>query len=214
MQSIRTIIIFLLMTFSCLASGQDKMSFSGIQFGKEYKYFIKDLKSLGFNIHLERDSEDDYFYGVCKECFLTGEIDDNPAVVHVTASHMTRVVFEAEVILREFIDQEEAVDEADRLLPQLRDEHPFRKTEVEIPGMSLIEMPGGKKRITKYLCYPVIGMRGRYYESQEKMDANDSFGSVSIKVYQNSLGHEHIVVLDYYDMAAGKLAEAESGKTH
>lgn len=66
--------------------------------------------------------------------------------------------------------------------------------------------------MTRYMCYPVGGLRLRFYEGQQQAAAKDSYGNAYFSVCQNSLGHEYIIHIRYYDRAAARIAEDESGK--
>lgn len=195
-----------------LCMGQNRVTFDGIQLGLDYKTFTKELKAKGFETHLERDGEDDLFYGVCKEGFFVGKVDGNAAAVMVRASHKTGTVFSVEVNLREFIDEAEAMEEANRLIPDEMARVPVCETETFGMNIGMIDMPGGKNRITKYMCSPVGNILLRFYENRQKVAEKDSYGLADFGVYQKSFGHEYIIHIRYYDSAAGRIAEDESGK--
>ena len=212
MRSVRTIVSVLLVCLPILGMGQCRVEFDGILLGQDYKTFTRQLKARGFTAHLERNGEDDCFYGVCKEGFFVGQVDGNTAAVLVRASHKTNTVFSVEVNLREFIDEAEALEEAKRLVADNAARVPVCETESGGMNISMIDMPGGKKHVTRYMCYPVGGLRLRFYESQQQAAVNDSYGNAYFSVCKNSLGHEYIINIKYYDRAAGRIAEGESGK--
>lgn len=212
MRSLRTIVSVLLVCLPILGMGQRRVEFDGILLGQDYKTFTRQLKARGFTAHLERNGEDDFFYGVCKEGFFVGKYDGNAAAVLVRASKKTNTVFSVEVNLREFIDEAEAMEEANRLIPDEIARVPVYETESGGMNISMIDMPGGKKHVTRYMCYPVGGLRLRFYEGQQQAAAKDSYGNAYFSVCQNSLGHEYIIHISYYDRAAARIAEDESGK--
>ena len=212
MRSLRTIVSVLLVCLPILGMGQRRVEFDGILLGQDYKTFTRQLKAKGFTTHLERKGEDDFFYGVCKEGFFVGKYDGNAAAVLVRASHKTNTVFSVEVNLREFIDEAEAMEEAKRLVADEIARVPVCETESGGMNISMIDMPGGKKHVTRYMCYPVGGLRLRFYESQQQAAVKDSYGNAYFSVCQNSLGHEYIIHISYYDRAAARIAEDESGK--
>lgn len=212
MRSVRTIISVLLVCLPMLGMGQNRVEFDGIRLGQDYKTFTRQLKARGFTTHLERNGEDDFFYGVCKEGFLVGKYDGNAAAVLVRASKKTNTVFSVEVNLREFIDEAEAMEEAKRLVADNAARVPVCETESGRMSISMIDMPGGKKHVTRYMCYPVESLRLFFYESQQQAAARDSYGNAHFSVCKNSLGHEYIINIKYYDRAAGRIAEGESGK--
>lgn len=205
----RYLLVFSFLLVSSLSFGQSRMSFHDIPLGTDYKTFVRQMKVKGFTMHLERE-EDLPFYGNCKEGFLEGTVDGNPAAVHLSASCKSQKVFQVEVALREFIDQEEALEEANRLIPALCGKFDYFTSEEYCPTISaLIEMPGGPKHITRYMCHPVGGIRIFYYASQGKVDSQEPFGCLVVVVYNNPLSDEHIVVLTYYDYASEREAEDE-----
>ena len=212
MRSVRTIISVLLVCLPMLGMGQNRVEFDGIRLGQDYKTFIRQLKARGSTAHLERNGEDVFFYGVCKEGFFVGKYDGNAAAVLVRASKKTNTVFSVEVNLREFIDEAEAMEEAKRLVADNAARVPVCETESGGMNISMIDMPGGKKHVTRYMCYPVGGLRLRFYESQQQAAVKDSYGNAYFSVCKNSLGHEYIINIKYYDRAAGRIAEDESGK--
>lgn len=212
MRSVRTIISVLLVCLPMLGMGQNRVEFDGIRLGQDYKTFTRQLKARGFTTHLERNGEDDFFYGVCKDGFFVGKYDGNAAAVLVRASKKTNTVFSVEVNLREFIDEAEAMEEAKRLVADEIARVPVCETESGGMNISMIDMPGGKKHVTWYMCYPVESLMLRFYESQQQATANDSYGNAYFSVCKNSLGHEYIINIKYYDRAAGRIAEGESGK--
>ena len=212
MRNIRTIITVLLLCLPMLGMGQTRVEFDGSRLGQDYKTFTRQLKARGFTAHLERNGEDDFFYGVCKEGFFVGKYDGNAAAVLVRASKKTNTVFSVEVNLREFIDEAEAMEEAKRLVADNAARVPVCETESGGMNISMIDMPGGKKHVTRYMCYPVESLMLRFYESQQQATANDSYGNAYFSVCKNSLGHEYIINIKYYDRAAARIAEDESGK--
>ena len=212
MRSVRTIISVLLVCLPMLGMGQNRVEFDGIRLGQDYKTFTRQLKARGSTAHLERNGEDDFFYGVCKEGFFVGKYDGNAAAVLVRASHKTNTVFSVEVNLREFIDEAEAMEEAKRLVADNAARVQVCETESGGMNISMIDMPGGKKHVTWYMCYPVESLMLRFYESQQQATANDSYGNAYFSVCKNSLGHEYIINIKCYDRAAGRTAEGESGK--
>lgn len=214
MKRIIALLIAILLILPVICHGQGRVMFDGIPLGTDYKTFVKALKARGFEAHLERNGEEHIFYGVCKEGFFVGEVDGNPAAIKVIASHKTETVFSVDVNLRRFIDIEEAVEAADRLLADERAKVPVYKSELYRTGLdiSFVDMPGGEKRVTKYMCYPKAGLMQRFYNRQDQVEKNESYGSMAIIIYENSLGHEYIVHVSYYDIAAGRMAESESGK--
>ena len=212
MRSVRTIISVLLVCLPMLGMGQNRVEFDGIRLGQDYKTFTRQLKARGFTAHLERNGEDDFFYGVCKEGFFVGKYDGNAAAVLVRASKKTNTVFSVEVNLREFIDEAEAMEEAKRLVADEIARVPVCETESGGMNISMIDIPGGKKHVTRYMCYPVGSLRLRFYESQQQTDPGDSYGNAHFCVCQNPLGQEYIIHIVYYDRAAARIAEDESGK--
>lgn len=212
MRSVRTIISVLLVCLPMLVNGQNMVEFEGIQLGQDYKTFTRQLKAKGFTTHLERKGEDDFFYGVCKEGFFVGKYDGNASAVLVRASHKTNTVFSVEVNLREFIDEAEAMEEAKRLVADNAARVPVCETESGGMNISMIDIPGGKRHVTRYMCYPVESLRLCFYESQQQAAARDSYGNAHFSVCKNSLRHEYILNIKYYDRAAGRIAEDESGK--
>lgn len=211
----RNILILLLSLFPLLSFGQGRVEFEGIRLGQDYRTFTRQLKSRGFTLHLEREGEDSFFYGVCREGFFVGKVDGNPAAVKVIASRKTDTVFSVEANLREFIDEAEALEEANRLIPREAAKVPVCKNETTGSNMvSIIEMPGGDKHLTKYMCYPVGCLLLRFYDSQQKLAAKDSYGMEDFEVYENPLHREYIIHIRYHDAAAARIAEDESGKDH
>ncbi len=205
----RYVLVFSFLLVASLTLGQNRMSFYDIPLGTDYKTFVRQMKAKGFTIHLERE-EDLPYYGNCKEGFLEGTIDGNPAAVHLSASCKLQKAFQVEAALRDFIDQEEALEEANRLIPALCGKSDYFTAEEYCPTIgALIEMPGGPKHITRYMCFPVGGIRIFYYASQIKVDLQEPFGCMDVVVYSNSLSDEHIVVLTYHDYASDMEAEYE-----
>ena len=71
-------------------------------------------------------------------------------------------------------------------------------------------MPDKRGRITRYLTYPRASVIYRFYNSKEQ--CKESYlGCVTLTIWENSLGHEHLVSLDYYDDNAARTAEIEAG---
>lgn len=192
--------------------GQNRVTFDGIQLGLDYNTFKKELKAKGFATHLERIGEASY--GVCKEGFFVGKVDGNAAAVRVMASRKTGTVFSVEVNLREFIDGAEAAEEANRLISDEMARVPVCETEDFGMNIAMIDMPGGKNHVTRYICYPVGNLILLFYESRQKAVEKCSYGEADFGVYENSLKKEYIVHIRYYDIAAGRLAEDESGKNN
>lgn len=175
-----------------------------ICFGQEtvsYKACDKMLRQQGFHKFSERDDEDNLFYGYCLDGFYSGKYDGNPAVLKVTASQNTRTVFNVELILREFVDAEEAAEAGNRLIADVGLSSQIAiPEEIELKG-TLVELPNGRKRTYKSLCFEQAGKLWRLPDGVARMT-----------VLYNNLEREYIVRLNFYDSAAGKLAEDEAGK--
>lgn len=207
--SILTHCIFLfLLPFTLVA--QNPVRYRQIPLGEDIKTTTSLLKKQGFKVVKTQTKEDDLFYGSHREVFLLGEQDGYPAVVHLEASAKTQTVFRMDVIFREFIDLDEAVEQGDRLVADEKAKNPFYKLELNQRGAGLIDMPDKRGRITRFLTYPKVSVIYRFFNSKEQRN-EDYLGCVTLTVWENSLGHEHLVSLDYYDDKAASLAEQEAG---
>ena len=113
--------------------------------------------------------------------------------------------------LRELIDEDEALEAADRLLDETRARYKHFLYEQPSLNNTLIEM-SARGRITKYLCLPKGGVLLRLYQVPGQDDPKESFGSVTIGIYENTLGHEHVVVWRLYDRIVGDQASREAEK--
>lgn len=189
------------------------VSVLGIPLGSEYKTFVKELKGQGFKVKAERVSEkDDAMYGRYHECFLLGEVAGNPTSVRLKMSCMTKTVFEAEMVLREFIDVEEAAEQVNRMIPNDVALYPVAIVENNTPGgNTLVEMVGKDKKVTSYLCLPWGRVFLRFYDDEAKVEKKDAIGLLDANVYELTLNHECIICMRYYDAAAAKQARAEAG---
>lgn len=190
---------------------QNTARYRNVPLGENVQKTTTQLKKQGFKVVKTQDKEDDLFYGTHREVFLLGEQDGYPAVVHLEASAKTQTVFRMDVIFRDFIDLDEAVEQGDRLAADEKAKTPFIKWELNQRGAGLIDMPDKRGRITRYLTYPKVSVIYRFFNSQEQL--NETYlGCVTLTVWENSLGHEHLVSLDYYDDKAAGMAEKEAGK--
>lgn len=198
--------------------GTGKVSVLGVPLGTGYDLFIQRLQSAGFTLKTER-YEDAVIYGHCKEAFLTGTFDGNPAVIHLSASASARSVYKVELILREFIDEDEAEEEADRLWTREKslypyisvDSMPLRTSSPTQMQVEMVDLPeAGGKQIVRHMAFAKTELWMRLYDELPREDAGNSFGSITFKVCQLSLEHEHIVYLRYYDRAVGDAAWAEA----
>jgi len=206
---ILTLLLLLLLPLTLAA--QPPVRYRDIPLGEPVKTTTAQLKKLGFKVIKTQDKEDDLFYGTHREVFLLGEQDGYPAVIHLEASAKTQTVFRMVVIFRDFIDLDEAVEQGDRLAADEKAKTPFLKWELNQRGAGLIDMPDKRGRITRYLTYPKVSVIYRFFNSQEQL--NETYlGCVTLTVWENSLGHEHLVSLDYYDDKAAGMAEQEAGK--
>ncbi|MBR0499835.1 MAG: hypothetical protein IJJ72_02435 [Bacteroidales bacterium] len=151
-------------------------------------------------------------YGRYHECFLLGEVAGNPTSVRLKMSCMTKTVFEAEVVLREFIDVEEATEQVNRMIPNDVALYPVAIVENNTPGgNTLVEMVGKDKKVTSYLCLPWGRVFLRFYDDEAKVEKKDAIGLLDANVYELTLNHECIICMRYYDAAAAKQARAEAG---
>lgn len=188
----------------------DYVFFNDIPLGTPYKEFVKQLKKQGFKMYKER-VEVQMFYGVCKEAFMGGKINGNNAVVHLYASSKSQVVFRIEVVLRDLIDEEEAIDEADRLLADEKARYVAVLPESMPLNNQLIDL-SNRGKVTRYLCYPRATAFFRLYGSPCPSDTKESFGSIEVGIYENSIPHEHLVYICYFDRVSAKIAEQEAAK--
>lgn len=207
--SILTHRIFLFLLPLTLAA-QSPVRYRDIPLGENIKTTTATLKKQGFKVVKTQDKEEDLFYGNHREVFLLGEQDGYPTVIHLEASAKSQTVFRMNVIFREFIDLNEAVEQADRLVADEKVKAPSYSWELNQRGAGLIDMPDKRGRITRYLTYPKVSAIYRFFCSKEQR-SEDYLGCVTLTVWQNSLGHEHLVSLDYYDAKAARIAEKEAG---
>lgn len=192
--------------------GQGIVFFNEIPLGIDYKIFAKTLRHDGFRKYMERDDEDDLFYGYCLEGFYRGKYDGNPAVVKVTSSQKTRKVFNVELILKGFVDAMEAAQAADRLLADMR-----IFSQIIMPAeinwdMRLVELPGGKKRTYKAMCFLEAEKLWYLYANEKEAQEKSHYGVADIGVLYNRNEREYLVKFYLYDSASGKIAEDEAGK--
>ena len=189
------------------------VSVCGVPLGTDLKTFEKELKGQGFKLKKEREcEEDDVFYGRYTDAFLLGEVAGNPASVRLRASGLTKTVYEAEVVLLSFIDVEEAVEFANRLIPDDVALYPVVRKEDYGPGnTTFVEIVSKNKKVTKYLSLPWARVFLRFYENEAKVDGKDAIGLLDVKVFQQTLDHACVVSMRYYDAAAADQARAEAG---
>lgn len=202
------ILINLLLPLSLAA--QPSVRYRDIPLGESVKTTTSLLKKQGFKVVKTQNKEDDLFYGTHQEVFLLGEQDGYPMVILLEISSKSQTVFYMHVIFREFIDLDEAIEQADRLVADEKVKAPSFKWEMNQRGVGLIDMPDRKGRITRYLTYPKVSVIYRFYSSKEQRNS-DYLGCVTHTVWENSLGHEHLISLDYYDHKAARLAQREAG---
>ena len=186
------------------------MRYRDIPLGESVKTTTSLLKKQGFKVVKTQNKEDDLFYGTHQEVFLLGEQDGYPMVILLEISSKSQTVFYMHGIFREFIDLDEAIEQADRLVADEKVKAPSFKWEMNQRGVGLIDMPDRKGRITRYLTYPKVSVIYRFYSSKEQRNS-DYLGCVTHTVWENSLGHEHLISLDYYDHKAARLAQREAG---
>lgn len=202
------ILINLLLPLSLAA--QTSVRYRDIPLGEDVKTTTSLLKKQGFKVVKTLNKEDDLFYGTHPEVFLLGEQDGYPTVILLEVSSKSQTVFYMHVIFREFIDLDEALEHADRLVADERVKAPSYKWEMDQRGVGLIDMPDRRGRITRYMTYPKVSVIYRFYSSKEQRNS-DYLGCVTHTVWENSLGHEHLISLDYYDHKAARLAQREAG---
>ena len=204
------ITFFLLLLCPVLVVAQNPVRYRDIPLGENIKTTTSLLKKQGFKVVKTQTKEEHLLYGAHPEVFLLGEQDGYPTVIHLEASAKSRTVFYMHVIFREFIDLDEAIEHADRLVADERVKAPSYKWEMNQRGVGLIDMPDRKGRITRYMTYPKVSVIYRFYSSKEQRNS-DYLGCVTHTVWENSLGHEHLISLDYYDHKAARLAQREAG---
>ena len=191
-------------------AAQTSVRYRDIPLGEDVKTTTSLLKKQGFKVVKTLNKEDDLFYGTHPEVFLLGEQDGYPTVILLEVSSKSQTVFYMHVIFREFIDLDEALEHADRLVADERVKAPSYKWEMDQRGVGLIDMPDRRGRITRYMTYPKVSVIYRFYSSKEQRNS-DYLGCVTHTVWENSLGHEHLISLDYYDHKAARLAQREAG---
>ena len=81
-----------------------------------------------------------------------------------------------------------------------------------MPGNDFLEMLGGSKHVTKYLCYPSSGLEYGLCELDSDIGSGNYFGKIALTISRNSLGHEYVIVLKYVDFNASKKATKEEKK--
>lgn len=203
--------LLLLLIVPNVGFAQNEVAFEGVPLGIKAPDFINQLKEKGFKLDIKQDTDNDMFYGVCKEYFMSGTIDGNPAVVNIKTSKKTQTVYKVSVVLREFIDAEEAADEADRLLPRILSCYPKTVKDPNwLRGIHFVRMPSGKKRVTSYLCSALAGMVVRLYNDHEQVDVKNSVGRITMYIYENMTEHKSLLEFSYYSAAACKVAEREA----
>lgn len=205
-RAIRNISLFLPLSLAA----QPAVTFRDISLGNSLKTTTVHLKLQGFKLVKTQSMEDSLFYGRHKEEFLLGELEGYPTVIHIEASAKTQTVFLMNVIYRECIDEDEAVELASRLAADEKAKSQYYTWELEQAGMGLVEMPDRDGRLTKYVASPVIQVSHRFYNSEDH-NRQSYFGCAILTIWNLMMGHEYIVEVHYYDQKAAALAEAEGG---
>lgn len=187
---------------------QNKVYVEGIPLGISYKDFSGRLMGMGFKKEVEQKAETKG-----KEAFFTGRIRNIPVNVCVRYSSNTATVYNVDVIFREFIDQKEAEEEAARILGRALADYKYRDPlQFSLPGNDFLEMLGGSKHVTKYLCYPSSGLEYGLCELDSDIGSRNYFGKIALTISRNSLGHEYVIVLKYVDYRASGKATKEDRK--
>ena len=207
---LRSLIVPLFLPFSFVVAAQPAVHFRNIPFGEPLKATTAQFKQQGFKVVKTQSKEDSLFYGRHKEEFLLGELEGYPTVIHIVASAKTQTVFQMDVIYRECIDEDEAVELASRLAADEKAKTKYYTWESNQIGMGLVEMPDRKGRLTKYVASPVIQVSHRLYNSEDH-NRQSYFGCAILTIWNLMMGHEYIVEVHYYDQKAAALAEAEGG---
>lgn len=214
MQYCISLIIRVICTISFLLpltlAAQPAVTFRDISLGNSLKTTTVHLKQQGFKLVKTQSKEDSLFYGRHKEEFLLGELEGYTTVIHLEASAKTQAVFQMDVIYRECIDEDEAVELASRLAANEKAKSNYYTWELDQIGMGLVEMPDRKGRLTKYVASPVIQVSHRFYNSEDH-NRQSYFGCAILTIWNLMMGHEYIVEVHYYDQKAAALAEAEGG---
>lgn len=189
------------------------LSFDGVELGASLKTCMSQFKKKGFRVH-GKTKENDSFYGDVSKVFMTGKYDDEPTAIVISASHRTSTVYEIEVLLREFIDYEEAAKKLDGIIQ--REVSRFQSMvyfdEPSGIGMTaaMVDMPSGKNHITKTLMNKDWSAYGRVCRSKKDVEDKRPYGSIGFAIYQSMLRHEYLIMLSYYDISIGKSARTES----
>ena len=207
---LRSLIVPLFLPFSFVVAAQPAVHFQNIPFGEPLKATTAQFKQQGFKLVKTQSKEDSLFYGRHKEVSLIGELEGYPTVIHLEASAKTQTVFLMDVIYRECIDEDEAVELASRLAADEKAKSKYYTWESNQIGMGLVEMPDRKGRLTKYVASPVIQVSHRFYNSEDH-NRQSYFGCAILTIWNLMMGHEYIVEVHYYDQKAAALAEAEGG---
>ena len=177
------------------------ITFEYIPLGANYKDFQKQLKEKGYKPIVQREL---YRYGTCKELFLEGNLYGNPAIIHIIASCKTEIVFSVDVYLHGFIDQEEAIEEAEHYMKEERAKYDYtQKTDFDLSKMTqIIDMPDKHNKFMRYVCLPIISVTTGIYETKNSKALDEPVGNITSTVLQNTLNGEYIAKFHYYDKAA------------
>ena len=201
-------IILFFLSLSIALSAQNPVLYRGIPLGENLKETTSLLKKQGFKVVKTQIDKDDLFYGDHQEVFLLGEQDGYPAVIRLEASAKTKTVFIMDVILRVFIDTDEALEFLPRLEADEQVKAPSYERKQGQPGMGVVEMADRKGRVTKYVTSPLLSFKYYFYEGPDHSQ-NNYRGCAIITVWDMMMEHEHIIETHYYDDKAAALAEAE-----
>ena len=189
------------------------LTFDDIELGIPLKACIKKCQQKGFKIH-KQTTDDNIIYGDIIQVFMTGRYENEPAVIVLSGSHVTRTVFELEVYLREFIDFDEAAEKLTGIIQKevSRFQGLVYFDDPRATGTSLVDLPSGKNHVTKTLMVEEWIGFGRICRTNSDLSNKMSYGTLSFKIYQSLLNHEHIIKVGYYDLSVGQMAESESNR--
>lgn len=196
---------------SALAQGktQDRVDFMDIPLGTDNNVFVKKLRSSGFKVLRKTEKTDiDDAYAT----FLGGTMFGNPAIIHLKASAPKGPVFSAELIVRQFIDLDEAVDESERFLSMEWAKYPNAKIDTDhlvgnvaniitqVPTMStLIELPNAKGERKLVLAETKLKCILRIYDTIQQ-ENNYDFGNITYSIYKLLNGpEEYVLSVSHYD---------------
>lgn len=164
-----------------------RISFMGIPLGTEHKFFLQEIKKLGFKKFCEEGGEDILTSEEILYTYFDGSVDDYPITIKMTTHVEYDLVIEVDILYHNHLDYYELNDHLQEVVDEIKATYDYREfAERKIPyqnATSILQMRSGKDRVFNNVCIKEFDGSYRIFDTSTAKKY-ENYGIIGIGIHK------------------------------